>query len=258
MCVVTGGARGIGEAIVRRFREEGSDVALLDVDEARGRALAKQVDAHFVRCDVGEPGDWDAAVRELREHFGRLDVLVNNAGVLQMETIERTTADDYLRSFRTNELGTFLGIRAVVAPMREAGGGAIVNLSTIHALRGVAGAFMAPYGATKAAVISLTESAALELGRFGIRVYCVTPSWLNTEMSTRTPLPPELTESLRNRGGAVGAGNPWRAQLEPSEVADAVWFLANDEAAVYNGTNLVMDRGGTVGSYPNLPPPERN
>ena len=157
MCVVTGGARGIGAAIVRRFREEGSDVALLDVDEARGRALAKQVDAHFVRCAVGEPGDWDAAVRELREHFGRLDVLVNNAGVLQMETIERTTADDYLRSFRTNELGTFLGIRAVVAPMREAGGGAIVNLSTIHALRGVAGAFMAPYGATKHAIVGLSE-----------------------------------------------------------------------------------------------------
>lgn len=258
VCIVTGGARGIGEAIVRRFREEDFAVALLDIDEARGRALAKEVDAHFVRCDVGEPADWDAAVREVRERFGRLDVLVNNAGVLQMETIERTTADDYLRSFRTNELGTFLGIRAVVGAMREAGGGAIVNLSTIHALRGVAGAFMAPYGATKAAVISLTESAALELARFGIRVYCVTPSWLKTEMSTGTPLPPELVESLRNRGGEVGAGNPWPAQLEPSEVADAVCFLAHDEAAVYNGTNLVMDRGGTVGAYPKLPPTERS
>ncbi len=257
VCIVTGGARGIGEAIVRRFRAEGFAVALLDIDEARGRALAKEVDAHFLRCDVGQPADWEAAVGEVRDQFGRLDVLVNNAGVLQMETIERTTAEDYLQSFRTNELGTFLGIRTVVAPMREAGRGAIVNLSTIHALRGVAGAFMAPYGATKAAVISLTESAALELARFGIRVYCVTPSWLNTEMSTRTPLPPELIESLRNRGGTIGAGHPWPAQLEPSEVADAVWFLSGDEAAVYNGTNLVMDRGGMVGSYPKLPTAER-
>ncbi len=256
---MTGGSQGIGEAIVRRFATEGARVAILDIQEEAGQQLAKELGERtlFARCDVAEAADWQAAIRAVRADFGRVDVLVNNAGILQMETIDRTTAEDYLRVVRVNELGTFLGIQAVVEPMREVGGGAIVNMSTIHALKGCAGAFMLSYGASKAAVISLTESAALELARFRIRVCCVTPGWVATPMALEATLPPELAEAMKKRG-AIGGANPWGAQLRPEEVADTVLFLASDEAGAYNGSNFVIDRGSLVGSYPNLPPdPER-
>ena len=170
--VVTGGVQGIGEAIVRRFLGAGARVAILDIQDEAGSLLAEKLGDRslFVHCDVAEARDWEAATEAVCARFGRLDVLVNNAGILQMESLERTTAEDYLRIVRVNELGTFLGIQAAVAPMREGGGGAIVNMSTIHAIKGCAGAFMLPYAASKAAVISLTESAALELARYRIRV----------------------------------------------------------------------------------------
>ena len=253
--VVTGGAQGIGEAIVRRFASEGARVAILDIQDEAGGQLAKELGerALFVRCDVAEASEWEAAIGAVLAGFGRLDVLVNNAGILQMETIERIAPEDYLRVVRVNELGTFLGMQAVIAPMRQVGGGAIVNLSTVHALRGCAAAFMAPYGASKAAVISLTESAALELGRYRIRVSCVTPGWVSAPMAEDTPVPPEMTLSMKNRGGQIGAANPWGVQISPDEVASSVLFLASDEGAAYTGTNLVIDRGALVGQFPHLP-----
>ena len=252
--VVTGGSQGIGEAIVRRFATDGARVAILDIQEEAGQQLARELGSRtlFARCDVSEAADWAAAIETVRAHFDRVDVLVNNAGILHMETIARTTTEDYLRVVRVNELGTFLGIQAVVEPMRQVGGGAIINMSTIHALKGCAGAFMLSYGASKAAVISLTESAALELARFRIRVCCVTPGWVATPMALDAKLPPELAEAMQKRG-ALGRGNPWGAQLQPDEVADSVFFLASDHGAAYNGSNLVIDRGSLVGSYPNLP-----
>jgi len=253
--LVTGGSQGIGEAIVRRFVADGARVAILDVREEAGRELAREIgsQALFARCDVAETSDWATALDAVHAGFGRVDVLVNNAGILHMETIARTTAEDYLRVTRVNELGTFLGIQAVVEPMRQVGGGAIINISTIHALKGCGGAFMLSYGASKAAVISLTESAALELARFRIRVCCVTPGWVATPMALDAKLPPELAEAMQKRG-PLGGGNPWDVQLQPEEVAESVLFLASDQAAAYNGSNLVIDRGSLVGAYPHLPP----
>jgi len=216
--VVTGGAQGIGEAIVRRFSGEGARVAILDIQEEAGRKLAKELGSRalFARCDVAEEADWELAIGSVLSEFGRLDVLVNNAGVLQMETIERTSAEDYLRLVRVNELGTFLGIQAVIEPMRAVGGGAIVNMSTIHALKGCAGAFMLGYGASKAAVISLTESASLELARYRIRVSCVSPGWVATPMSLEATQPPEMIESMAKQG-TIGGANPFGAQIRPEE-----------------------------------------
>ena len=260
VAVVTGAAQGIGEAIARRFVSEGARVAILDIQDEAGRQLAKELGdrAFFAHCDVGTAVEWQVALDAVLGAFGRLDVLVNNAGILQMETIERITEEDYLRVVRVHELGTFLGIQAAIAPMRAGGGGAIVNMSTIHALKGCAAAFMTPYGASKAAVIALTESAALELARYRIRVSCVTPGWVSAPMAQDTPLPPEMIESMQNRGGRVGGANPWGAQITPDEVADGVLFLASDGAAAYTGTNLVIDRGSLVGQFPHLEPdPER-
>lgn len=252
--VVTGGAQGIGEAIVRRFSSEGARVAILDVQEEAGRRLADELGARalFARCDVSEEADWESAIGSVLSEFGRLDVLVNNAGILQMEAIERTKAEDYLRMVRVHELGTFLGIRAAIEPMRAVGGGAIVNMSTIHALKGCAGAFMLAYGATKAAVISLTESASLELARYRIRVTCVSPGWVATPMSLDAAQPPELVESIAKQGTMSGA-NPFGGQVLPEEIADTVVFLASDTGAAHNGSNLVIDRGLLTGRYPDLP-----
>lgn len=252
--VVTGGAQGIGEAIVRRFSGEGARVAILDIQEEAGRKLAKELGSRalFARCDVAEEADWELAIGSVLSEFGRLDVLVNNAGVLQMETIERTSAEDYLRLVRVNELGTFLGIQAVIEPMRAVGGGAIVNMSTIHALKGCAGAFMLGYGASKAAVISLTESASLELARYRIRVSCVSPGWVATPMSLEATQPPEMIESMAKQG-TIGGANPFGAQIRPEEVADSILFIASDTGAAYNGGNLVIDRGALTGRYPDLP-----
>jgi 3alpha(or 20beta)-hydroxysteroid dehydrogenase len=258
--VVTGGAQGIGEAIVRRFVAEGARVAILDIQDEAGGQLAKELGDRtvFVHCDVAEADDWEVAVGAVLASFGRLDVLVNNAGILQMEAIERITSEDYLRVVRVNELGTFLGMQAVIAPMRQVGGGAIVNMSTVHAMKGIGAAFMLPYGASKAAVISLSESAALELGRYRIRVSCLTPGWVGAPMSQDSPLPPEMIESMKNRGVAVGGANPWGAQISPAQVADSVLFLAADETGAHTGTNLVIDRGGLAGQFPHLEPdPER-
>jgi len=252
--VVTGGAQGIGEAVVRRFTSAGARVAILDIQEEAGRQLAKELGGRtlFARCDVAEEADWQTAIDAVLSQFGRLDVLINNAGVLQMEAIERTSAEDYLRVVRVNELGTFLGMQAVIEPMRAVGGGAIVNMSTIHALKGCAGAFMLAYGASKAAVISLTESASLELARYRIRVSCVSPGWVATPMSLEATQPPEMIESLKQQG-PIGGANPYGAQVRPDEVADSIFFLASDAGAAYNGGNLVIDRGALTGRYPNLP-----
>lgn len=252
--VVTGGARGIGEATVRRFSSAGARVAILDIREEEGRQLAKELGSRalFARCDVAEEADWAAAIDSVLSAYGRLNVLVNNAGVLQMEAIERTSAEDYLRVVRVNELGTFLGIQAAIAPMRAVGGGAIVNMSSIHAHKGCAGAFMLAYGATKAAVISLTESASLELARYRIRVSCVSPGWVPSPMSLEAAQPPELIESLKNQG-PIGGSNPFGAQVQAAEVADAIFFLASDTGAAYNGSNLDLVRGALTGRYPQLP-----
>jgi 3alpha(or 20beta)-hydroxysteroid dehydrogenase len=251
--VVTGGAQGIGEAIVRRFIADGARVAIFDLQDQAGGQLAKELGDRtlYHHCDVGEAEQWQVALAAVQAQFGRLDVLVNNAGVLQMETIERTTAEDYLRVVRVNELGTFLGIQAAIAPMRESGGGAIINMSTIHAMKGCGGAFMLSYGASKAAVISLTESAALELARFRIRVCCVTPGWVSAPMALDAAPPPEMIESMSKRG-KIGGANPWGVQIAPEEVAKTVSFLAADRAGAYNGSNFVIDRGSLVGSYPHL------
>ena len=257
IAIVTGAGQGTGEAIAKRLARGGARVIVTDILEAKGVAVAEAIGGVFKRLDVTDAEGWARSVDDVVRSHGALDILVNNAAVLHMGTLENTSPQAFRRVLEVNTVGPFLGIRAVTPAMREHGGGAIVNMSTIHALKGCAGAFMLSYGASKAAVISLTESAALELARFRIRVCCVTPGWVATPMALEATLPPEMAEAMKKRG-AIGGANPWGAQLRPEEVADTVLFLASDEAGAYNGSNFVIDRGSLVGSYPNLPPdPER-
>lgn len=250
VAVITGAARGTGAVIAERFATEGGRVIVADVLDARGGAVVAAIGsaARYVHCDVTREDDWTRLIGEATETFGGLHVLVNNAAVLHLAGIEDTTTADYRRVFEVNELGTFLGIRAAIGPMRAAGGGSIVNISSVD------GVFVTPgtaaYAASKFAVRGLTKTAALELGRFGIRVNAVCPAAGNMEMVIEA-LPAGFDFGARRRAGDPGVDSAHHAPLGRSgrmdDVADAVVFLASDESAFVSGSDLMVDGAMSAG-----------
>jgi len=250
VAVVTGAARGTGAVIAQRVVAEGGRVVVADVFDDRGAAVATAIGAaaRYVHCDVTREQDWAQLIGQAEDIFGRLDVLVNNAAVLHLAGIVDTTAADYRRVFEVNELGTFLGIQAAIGPLRAAGGGSIVNISSID------GVFVTPgtaaYSASKFAVRGLTKTAALELGRFGIRVNAVCPAAGNPDMVIEA-LPADFDFGERQRTDSSRGRARHRAPLERrgrmEDVADAVVFLASDESAFVSGTDLIVDGAMSAG-----------
>lgn len=240
VALVTGGARGLGEATVRLFVEEGARVVFGDVLEDAGQALAKSLgaSASFLRMDVREEGDWQRAI-ERAQQLGPLNVLVNNAAVVHMASLVDTTNEDYRRVFEINQFGTFLGIRSVVAPMKAAGGGSIINVSSIDGLHSSAG--LSAYSSTKWAVRGLTKNAAIELGPYGIRVNSVHPGGMYTTMggSDRMSVE-ELNEGTYKHFPLPRVGMP-------EEVARVILFLATDEGSYCTGSEFVADGGWFAG-----------
>jgi 3alpha(or 20beta)-hydroxysteroid dehydrogenase len=248
VALVSGAARGTGAATARLFVEQGARVVLGDVNVAGCRALARELGptARAVALDVGLEGDWERAVAHALAEFGRLDALVNNAALLHMAALEDTRVEDFERLVRVNQIGTFLGIRAVVAPMRSAGGGAIVNVSSVDGLAGKNG--VVAYASTKWAVRGITRVAALELGRFGIRVNAVCPEAGSAEM-----LRPYLPEGV-DPEPVLARQQPFLATQQARTVADRVRdvakliaFLASDDAASCTGADFAIDGGNTAG-----------
>ena len=245
IAIVTGAARGTGAVVAARIAAEGGQVIAADVLDERGRAVVDAIGdaARYVHCDVTREEDWAETVGVARA-LGGLDVLVNNAAVLRLAGIEDTTTDDYRRVFEVNELGTFLGIRSAIEPMRDRGGGSIVNISSID------GVFVTPgtaaYSASKFAVRGLTKTAALELGRFGIRVNAVCPAAGNHEMVTEA-LPPDFDFGPRGDGAARRHMRPLGRGGRMEDVADAVVFLASDESSFVSGSDLMVDGALSVG-----------
>jgi 3alpha(or 20beta)-hydroxysteroid dehydrogenase len=248
VAIVTGAARGTGEVVARRFVAEGARVLVADVLEEAGARVAHSLGeaACFQRVDVSEERDWARGVDEALRRFGRLDVLVNNAAVLHMAAIADTTPEDFLRVVRVNQLGTFLGVRAVVEPMRAAGGGSIVNVSSVDGLRGQNG--VVAYASTKWAVRGITRVAALELGRFGIRVNAVCPEagsphmvapWMPPGVDAEKVLP-HMQPAL-----AYQRTRPLAELLD--DVASVVLFLASDESRSCTGSDFACEGGNTAG-----------
>jgi 3alpha(or 20beta)-hydroxysteroid dehydrogenase len=243
VALVTGAARGQGAAISRAFAAQGADVVLSDVVDDEGKLVADDIGekARYVHHDVTDESSWAEAVRTATETFGKLNVLVNNAGILLWSPMHRVTLDDYMKVIRVNQVGCFLGMQAVIRPMRDAGGGSIINQSSTSGLEGMAGVIS--YSASKFAVRGMTKTAAIELGRFGIRVNAVCPGGINTQMGN--PFSQEGEDLEKNY-----KQNPIPRIGQPEEVAGLMVFLASDESSFCTGADFVVDGGYTTGKNP--------
>ena len=242
--LVTGAATGIGAATARRLVLEGAAVALLDVDLAGAQALADDLaglgaTAVAVEADVTAAGDLADAVDAAADALGGLDTLVNNAGIGNLKRLETYRDHEWEALVGVNLTGVFNGIRAAVPYLRAAGGGAVVNVSSVSGLRPTRGE--APYSAAKAAVIALTKSAALEYGPDRIRVNCVSPGFIRTRLTEPALAVPELL-------GPLEAATPLGRVGEAAEVAAAIAFLCSPMASYITGHNLVVDGGSLLPS----------
>jgi 3alpha(or 20beta)-hydroxysteroid dehydrogenase len=233
VALVSGGARGMGASHVRALVAEGAKVVFGDILDDEGKAVAAELGdpVRYVHLDVTKHEHWEVAVATAVGEFGGLDVLVNNAGIINIGTLEDYELSEWQRILDINLTGVFLGIRAVVKPMKEAGRGSIINISSIEGMAGTIACH--GYTATKFAVRGLTKSAALELGPSGIRVNSIHPGLIKTPMTEWVP------EDIFNTAvGRIG---------EPREVSNLVVYLASDESSYSTGSEFVVDGGTTAG-----------
>ena len=238
VALVTGGARGIGAATVRRLHAEGAAVVAADVLDDDGKALADELGerVRFMHLDVTVEEEWPVIVEAVEREFGKLNVLVNNAGILRFAAIEETKLEELQLILNVNLVGTFLGMRAAIPAMRRAGGGSIVNLSSTEGLG--ATVFCGAYTASKFGVRGITKVAALEYGKEGIRVNSVHPGGIDTKM----------TQDVTDEQGRkyIASRTALKRMGTPDDVAALIAFLASDDSAYSSGAEFVVDGGATA------------
>ncbi len=243
--LISGAARGQGEAEARLFVAEGARVVLGDILDEQGAAVAKELGdaARYFHLDVTSEADWTAAVAGAVAAFGKLDGLINNAGILSFGAIVDTPLDEYMHIVNVNQVGVFLGMKAVIPALTAAGGGTIVNTSSSAGFQGLAG--MVGYTATKFAVRGMTKAAALELGCVGIRVNSIHPGGVDTPMTR-----PENVDGLVSDTTSLGdiyANLPIPRVGRAEEVAKLALFLTSDDSSYSTGSEFVIDGGLTAG-----------
>ena len=240
VALISGGARGQGAAEARLFAREGARVVFGDILDEPGRQVEAEVrelggEATYLRLDVTSEAQWNDAVAAAVGRYGKLDILVNNAGVVSWGVLEDTSEAEWDRIMDVNAKGVFLGTKAAIPEMRRAGGGAIINISSISGIIGQDG-IQPVYNASKGAVRLLTKSTALQYAREGIRANSVHPGSVATDMNAARRADPVLRQrSLDNI--------PLGRIAEPEEIAYAVLFLASDESSFMTGSELVIDGG---------------
>ena len=242
VALISGAARGMGAEEARLFVAEGARVVIGDVLEGELKQLAAELGdaALAVHLDVTEEDEWTAAVASTVATFGRLDVLINNAGILGIPLpLAMTPVDQYRRVIEVNQVGVFLGMKSVVGAMADSGGGSIINISSIDGLLGQTA--MIPYVSSKFAVRGMTKTAAQELGMLGIRVNSVHPGYIDTQMLSPDNVGIDLKAMFHFDNVPAGRVG------QPDDVAKVVLFLASDDSAYCTGSEFVVDGGLTSG-----------
>ncbi len=235
VALITGAARGMGESHARLFIAEGARVMFGDVRDDLGTKVAAELgeeSCRYVHHDVTSEADWANAVATAVETFGKLNVLVNNAGVLKFARIADMPLADFRQVMEVNTTGCWLGMKAVIEPMKAAGGGSIVNIASVAGAKGTSGLFA--YTATKWAVRGMTKAAALELARYGIRVNAILPGVIETPM---------VAGASQRMTDAMLKSTPLRRTGQPTEIAAAALYLASADSAFVTGVDMTVDGG---------------
>jgi len=240
VALITGAARGQGAAEARLFAQRGAKVVLCDILDGEGQAVAAEIGANaaYIRLDVTSEASWQAAVKAAVSKFGKLNVLVNNAGIVKVTDLADCPLDEYMQVIQVNQVGVFLGMKTVVPAMKQAGGGSIVNISSIDGLIGMTGG--TAYCASKFAVRGMTKVAALELGKDGIRVNSIHPGGILTPMITGAGLDAQTA-------GEIFGRVPLQRIGQPEEIATLAAYLASDDASYSTGSEFIADGGLTAG-----------
>ena len=235
VAIITGGAAGIGAATAIKFVEEGAKVVIWDLDEVKGEALAKKLHATFAKVNTANYSQVEVAAKAVNDQFGRIDVLINNAGITRDSTLKKMTAEQWQQVIDVNLTGVFYCTKIVSDYMLANGWGRIVNASSVVGLYGNFG--QTNYVATKSALIGMTKTLARELGKKGITVNAVAPGFIATEMVAA--MPDNVIEAMKAKIPVARLG-------DPMEIANVYAFLSSDEASYINGHTLSVDGGMTV------------
>jgi len=237
VAIISGAARGQGAAEARLLAEHGAKVVLTDVLTEPGQQVAAEIGpgACFITHDVSSAEGWREVVSTAIDAFGGVDILVNNAAISRPLKLEDTEPEVYETLFRVNQLSVYLGMRAVIDPMKRAGGGSIINISSVAGLRGTSTLFA--YTSNKWAVRGMTKSAALELARYKIRVNCIFPGVIDTPILDTNP--PAMNE-------AIVRTIPMRRMGQPEEIAETVLFLASPRSSFATGADFAIDGGMSI------------
>ncbi len=241
VAIITGAAQGMGAAHARRFIQEGAKAVITDVNTDAGEALARELgdNAHFIVHDVSNEEDWQTVVAQTKERFGPISILVNNAGIIGPgKVVTDLSEKDFEKVCAINQTSVFLGIKAVIPSMIEAGGGSIVNISSISGIVAIYGTPNVAYAASKFAVRGITKQVAIEFGAHNIRANSVHPGYIRTPM---------MTEALdEDQIKIASASVPIKRVGEVEDVSNLVVFLASDEASFITGTEHIIDGGLTA------------
>ena len=241
VCLVTGGAQGIGEACARRFAQESAKVVIADVDAARGERLAAELGGLYLHCDVASKAQVDATVADAVQQHGRIDILVNNAGIFRAAEFLDVTEADYDAVLGINLKGAFFMGQAVARVMAAQGSGSIVNMSSVNGVLAIPN--ISTYNVSKGGINQLTRVMALSLADKGVRVNAVAPGTIATELAARAVL---TSDAARAR---IMTRTPMKRLGEPSEIADVVAWLASDAASYVTGEIVTVDGGRMTLNY---------